>query len=329
MLSYYMKYPQYILFRWEMNCYGVLVKSDADDIRRDTYDAVENTMSECEQAGKYLDWHVVVADPVERLSLLKQCYGQIKQFSAYRFLYPDSFLLNSNTVGKYAPEREDAHIAGIDTSWTSPDIIVDFLKKGSVGEIHDFVESYLYNINEAMNSTMFCNYVILNIRFAVLSYVENSGMDMETYLEEIGRYAQNVHMQKDEVFEYFVHMLHAAISMRDELNSSQSSKKLKRALEYIDEHYMDEDISLGSVACEMKVSANYLSSAFSQSMERTFTEYITEKRMDRAKKLLLETELTSAEIATEVGYKDAHYFSFVFKKTAGISPREYRSRKGA
>lgn len=92
---------------------------------------------------------------------------------------------------------------------------------------------------------------------------------------------------------------------------------------------MDEDISLGSVACEMKVSANYLSSAFSQSMERTFTEYITEKRMDRAKKLLLETELTSAEIATEVGYKDAHYFSFVFKKTAGISPREYRSRKGA
>lgn len=77
-LSYYMKYPQYILFRWEMNCYGVLVKSDADDIRRDTYDAVENTMSECEQAGKYLDWHVVVADPVERLSLLKQCYGQIK-----------------------------------------------------------------------------------------------------------------------------------------------------------------------------------------------------------------------------------------------------------
>ena len=328
-LSYYMKYPQYILFRWEMNCYGVLVKSDADDIRRDTYDAVENTMSECEQAGKYLDWHVVVADPVERLSLLKQCYGQIKQFSAYRFLYPDSFLLNSNTVGKYAPEREDAHIAGIDTSWTSPDIIVDFLKKGSVGEIHDFVESYLYNINEAMNSTMFCNYVILNIRFAVLSYVENSGMDMETYLEKIGRYAQNVHMQKDEVFEYFVHMLHAAISMRDELNSSQSSKKLKRALEYIDEHYMDEDISLGSVACEMKVSANYLSSAFSQSMERTFTEYITEKRMDRAKKLLLETELTSAEIATEVGYKDAHYFSFVFKKTAGISPREYRSRKGA
>ena len=99
-------------------------------------------------------------------------------------------------------------------------------------------------------------------------------------------------------------------------------------MDYIDAHYTDESITLGSVACEVQVSANYLSSVFSQNMKQTFTEYITDKRMDKAKKLLRSTDLATAEIAAQVGYKDPHYFSFVFKKTLGTSPREYRSGRG-
>lgn len=52
-------------------------------------------------------------------------------------------------------------------------------------------------------------------------------------------------------------------------------------------------------------------------MQKTFTEYISEKRMEKAKKLLKSTELPTSEIAAQVGYKDPHYFSFVFKKTQG------------
>ena len=65
------------------------------------------------------------------------------------------------------------------------------------------------------------------------------------------------------------------------------------------------------------MGANYLSSVFSQNMQKTFTEYISEKRMEKAKKLLKSTELPTSEIAAQVGYKDPHYFSFVFKKTQG------------
>ena len=53
-------------------------------------------------------------------------------------------------------------------------------------------------------------------------------------------------------------------------------------------------------------------------MQKTFTEYISEKRMEKAKKLLKSTELPTSEIAAQVGYKDPHYFSFVFKKDAGV-----------
>ena len=56
----------------------------------------------------------------------------------------------------------------------------------------------------------------------------------------------------------------------------------------------------------------------------TFTEYITQKRMEQAKQLLRQTEKHTGEIASEVGFRDPHYFSFVFKKTQGCTPREYR-----
>ena len=89
---------------------------------------------------------------------------------------------------------------------------------------------------------------------------------------------------------------------------------------------MQETLSLYTVAGEVGVSANYFSAVFSQEMEVTFIEYVTQKRMEKAKKLLRQTEKPSRDIAVEVGYKDPHYFSFVFKKTQGCTPREYRTR---
>ena len=60
----------------------------------------------------------------------------------------------------------------------------------------------------------------------------------------------------------------------------------------------------------------------------TFIEYVTQKRMEKAMKLLRQSDKHTSEIALSVGYKDPHYFSFVFKKTQGCTPREYRNRKG-
>ena len=94
---------------------------------------------------------------------------------------------------------------------------------------------------------------------------------------------------------------------------------------YIDEHYNEEDLSLNRVAEAVFVSSNYFSAMFSQKMEMTFIEYVTGKRMEKAKELLKDPSLRTAQIASAVGYRDPHYFSFVFKKTVGMTPREYRN----
>lgn len=101
---------------------------------------------------------------------------------------------------------------------------------------------------------------------------------------------------------------------------------MDQAVEYINQNFMDEDISLNKVARVANVSANHFSALFSQEMHRTFVEYLTDIRMKKAKELLRCTSMRSGRIALEVGYKDAHYFSFLFKKTQKMTPSQYRNR---
>ncbi|MBQ6321849.1 MAG: response regulator [Lachnospiraceae bacterium] len=101
---------------------------------------------------------------------------------------------------------------------------------------------------------------------------------------------------------------------------------LQEALAYIDAHYTDENISLNTVASRINVSTGYFSAMFSQKMNQTFVEYVTARRMDLAKQLLRTTKNHTFEIAAQTGYKDANYFRYVFKKTVGCTPKEYRNR---
>lgn len=95
------------------------------------------------------------------------------------------------------------------------------------------------------------------------------------------------------------------------------------ALRYVEEHY-DTDISLADVAEAAFVTPNYLSRVFKEEMRMSFVDYLNQLRVDKAKELLLHTNLKTYEIAEKVGYKDYKYFSSMLKKLTGYSPREYR-----
>ncbi|MDR1495845.1 MAG: helix-turn-helix transcriptional regulator, partial [Clostridiales Family XIII bacterium] len=85
------------------------------------------------------------------------------------------------------------------------------------------------------------------------------------------------------------------------------------------------DIGLNDAAKVANVSTTHFSALFSQQMGKTFVEYLTEIRMERAKEMLRYTDMKSGDIAEKVGYNDPHYFSFLFKKINGCSPRTYRA----
>lgn len=326
-LHYFLRHPQYILFRWNVNCYGVLVKSERGQMDELTERALEHVRKACSPAEDQLDWYVAVGNPVERLSMLCNCYQSANHYFAYRFILPGRHILTASTLKNDLATQEDKTLESVEPSKIAPEIIRDFLAHGSSSEIHDFVESYLLSIGEALNSRMFRDYIVLNIRFTAMAYIESIGGSKEKYNKKVEKYDSDIHMKSAEIFDYFVEVLKAAIQIRDEESSYQNGRTLRQALDYIDKNYDRDTLSLGDVAGAVKVSANYLSSVFSQNMEKTFIEYVTEKRMTKAKRLLRTTDKSSGKIAMEVGYRDAHYFSFVFKKTQGLTPREYRNGK--
>lgn len=102
--------------------------------------------------------------------------------------------------------------------------------KGSSKEVYNFVESYLQSISEVIHSVIFRDYVVLNIRFTAIAFMERNGVTKEEFLAHIGKYGTNVHVQQDEVFEYFLSILQTAIDLRDEQNTNLSSKTLKKHL---------------------------------------------------------------------------------------------------
>lgn len=325
-LHYFLRHPEHLLFRWNASSYGVLIRSEAAQIGELTEKGLAHIRDFCTDQ-EHLEWYVAEGNPVERLSLLPECYRQVNHYFAYRFIMPDLHVLSEVTLEDYLNSQEEQNIDSVDPSTMAQEVIRDFLEHGNESEIHDFVESYLQSISRALKSRMFRAYVVLNIRFTTIAYVESLGASKEEYMEKIGDYAQEMNIEPDEVPAYFVNMLQAAFDIREQESNSQNKKLISRALAYIDENYMHDSLSLNTVAAEAEVSANYLSAVFSQNMKKTFVEYVTEKRMEKAKKLLKSTALSSGEIAAQVGYKDSHYFSFVFKKTQGMSPREYRASR--
>lgn len=103
---------------------------------------------------------------------------------------------------------------------------------------------------------------------------------------------------------------------------------INHALNYINEHYTEQDMSLNMVADELNLSSAHFSTIFSQSMGKTFIDYLTEQRINHAKLLLKETNLKLTDIALEIGYNDSNYFSYLFKKKTGLSPTIYRQKNG-
>ena len=87
---------------------------------------------------------------------------------------------------------------------------------------------------------------------------------------------------------------------------------------------MDENISLSLVADRLYMNKTYISESFKQKIGISFTEYVTLVKMERAKVLLLNDDFKTYEIAEKLGYKDSEYFSKVFKKIIGLTPKEFR-----
>ena len=333
--TYFLNHPVAILFRHQVFSYAILVKGQKDTIEKNTEECVKAIQDIMDQTERRTDWFIAVGKSADRLSMLGHSYRTAVRANSFRYLYDGHILdyqsLEAQKENPSDSRREDSvQLRNVNINALNPAILQKFLSSGLAEEVDDFIRDYFNAIGqEPMGSLVFRNYVVLNVRFSVLSFLkklgcddsEISGQEMENIMDETGKTIEAA-------VAYCGKILKKAIALRDENAGDQNRSVLKLAVDFIDHNYMDEEISLNKAAHVANVSANHFSALFSQNMGQTFTEYLTDLRMSKAKELLRCTAMRSSEIAGEVGYKDAHYFSYLFKKTQGMTPSEYRKMRG-
>ena len=318
-----------MLFRNNVFSYGVLVKEQKDNPGKNTRDCVESIREILSDAPAGQPWFIAAGEPVERLSNMKHSYNTAAQTYARRYLYDGHILYYRDLKEEELAKDDGRYLKKVDINAMDPAIIQKFLGSGLKEETGNFVRDYFHAIGkEPMTSMVFRSYVILNVRFSVLSFLNRMGYcasaleesDTEDALEQGGA-------SMEAAMAYAERILQKAIEIRDENSGNKNRDILENSIEYIKTHYMDENMSLNAVAQVANISANHFSALFSQNIGQTFIEYLTGIRMEHAKELLRCTGKRASEIALEVGYKDSHYFSYLFKKTQGMTPSDYRKAK--
>ena len=333
--TYFLNHPVAILFRHQVFSYAILVKGQKDTIEKNTEECVKAIQDIMDQTEGRTEWFIAVGKSADRLSMLGHSYRTAVRANSFRYLYDGHILdyqsLEAQKENPSDSRKEDSvQLRNVNINALNPAILQKFLSSGLAEEVDDFIRDYFNAIGqEPMGSLVFRNYVVLNVRFSVLSFLKKLGCDDS---EISGQETENIVDETGKTIEaavaYCGKILKKAIALRDENAGNQNRSVLKLAVDFIDHNYMDEEISLNKAAHVANVSANHFSALFSQNMGQTFTEYLTDLRMSKAKELLRCTAMRSSEIAGEVGYKDAHYFSYLFKKTQGMTPSEYRKMRG-
>ena len=124
-------------------------------------------------------------------------------------------------------------------------------------------------------------------------------------------------------------MQEVSVELGEQLKNARNStsrRLVTDAQNLVRERYMEPDLSLDTICSVLGVSNSYFSSVFKKETGKAFITYLTDYRMDHAATLILETNEKSYQIAERVGYLDANYFSYVFKKRFGVSPSKYRAQ---
>ncbi len=208
-----------------------------------------------------------------------------------------------------------------------PNAVEDFLSRCSLDEYDEFFESNIYPLGESiLSSSLIKNYLIIEFSLKTAKYIHALGGDPQealTMLNMMDAMIENS-VTIEQLKAHLLRILTQGIHFRESCSYKQNKRLLLQAKKYIEEHFNDPELSLQEVAATVNLSPNYLSSLFSQEIQKTFRDYLSELRINRAKEYLLHSDMKTQEIAELVGYSDAHYFSTMFKKLTGMTPTTFR-----
>lgn len=260
---------------------------------------------------KFLDTGVVVAvgGRIDNHLSIMKCRKKAEKLLAYRIFYKGSCILLESNLSPGIIDEEDAY-------GKLEDIQKD-LRNNEFDKAREKIsELFCKDIAASRDINLLKKMVIkLMYYFREKGYEINLG-EFDDYLERV-----RINMLTDTVYhteERFQYLL----DILSESADRRYSRKIRDSLLYMRKHFT-EDIGLNEVAEILEVSPIYLSRLFKKEVGITFSSYVTRLRIERAKELLRQGDKKIYEISEIVGYQTVQYFSKVFKRETGKTPKEF------
>jgi two-component system response regulator YesN len=245
---------------------------------------------------------------------------------SHSFMEADEELTYAHMVKKY----QLIQIRGGTNSLTDFEFdrnqLLDFLKIGTLSKVKDFTTQYAADL-EAMDwsHSFYGYYFLMDITVTSASWLKMLSVQHEEVIEAIENYQKKIPQIRawSEALSFIETIVGISIQFRIHIKETSSSV-VQKAKDYIHVHYDRPEMSLQAVASYVNMSSSYFSTLFSQETGQTFIDYLTQTRMKKAMELLKSSNAKSYEIAYQVGYSDANYFSNLFKKVTGMTTKSFR-----
>ena len=268
--------------------------------------------------------------PVNRLGELPGSFEKASRAFARRYLEEGNRILDSGeSEQENLAKQDEFDIGSISPKQVDRRKIQEFLKVGSREDISHFIEEYFRGLwdDNAMKSNIFRHYIILDAYFCVADFLEELQIPRSEIIPP--DMSSGALQRVEDASAYVTGIVSKALELREKAASNRYRDTVHQVMQYIEENYADEELSLNLLAAYVNFSPNHLSMVFSQQTGQTLSKYLTDIRMNKAKELLCCTGKKSSVISVEVGYKDPHYFSYLFKKTQGMTPTQFRNSQNA
>lgn len=245
-------------------------------------------------------------------------------YSALRTQYSEQ-----NKVNMSIQNYKKKHMS-VEYPYDLEKVLIDNVSSGQVSSAKENLEKLLstFSILEAGNlegikaKTLWLFAIIIRIASesdSNLNQIIDTDLDIINRLNDTESYNELVSVSVNLITRISKNMLSSIYSGRSQI--------IIKALQFINKNYQ-EKISLKDIETNLHVNASYFSTLFKQEMGVTFTDYLNSLKIEHACHLLTETNLSIIDVSLSTGFDDQSYFTKVFKKAKGMTPKAYRAAHG-
>ena len=258
-----------------------------------------------------------VCDSLYEISL---SYERAREAVSYRVLYGTKRAIN---IGEIVPKEQ---IKPVQSEESRMQTLFRAIRIGDSAEIERAAYGEMEKLHKNTETMSQYNLATMEIVSGFFKFCTDNSLDFNKISGNMQNIYEKVSQMDESSLTAWIVQMSETISEKLKCARNSSARRLiVEAQNIVKERYMEADISLDEVCAVLGVSNSYFSSVLKKEAGKSFISYLTDYRMDIAAEMILNTDEKSYTIAEKVGYLDANYFSYVFKKKFGVSPSKYRA----